>query len=179
MRVEVVSWPANSRPAGHRRLAVGAAVEDRDAFGQRAELAAVGERDAEQLADHQYWQRKGEQFGQVDRLAGARVVRGGHVVEAAVGEFPDVLGERTHPLCGERGREHAAHPLVLTFLGVVVAGGPGLQCRVRDACRLLGRRMGATETAVPEDFADLLVGGHQPGQVPGRRDHPGQWCPAA
>ena len=127
--------------------------------GERLELVALLVRDAEQLADRQRRDGRGEVADEVDLLA--RRLELGHRVEAA-------LDDRGDP----RARRESRRPVnsgVSRCRSRVCSGGsvnpspPGfcpepMPARADEVAEVGGQPAGA-----PEDLAGLLVPGHQPG----------------
>src|SRR6202042_2927431 len=71
----------------HRRQAVSTVAHAAHAIGECNDVVVVAFWDAQQCADHENGQPETHKSMEVHGLAGVSLVRGGHVVQTAVGQF--------------------------------------------------------------------------------------------
>ena len=140
------------------------------AVRQRQHVLAVRFGDTEQRTDHQYGELVSEELVIVHRLRGVAVVRGLHVVEAAVGELLDPALEQVRALGREARRHQPPQPNRLRF-EIDAAHRCRVQRGIGHAGGVLGVRVRVVaEATIRKGRTRLGVGDDQPRRITCGRD---------
>lgn len=158
---EVALQPPGGRVAGGL---VGVEADQHLAVALEGPVVVVGH--AEQLADHQRWDRQRE----VPYQVGARP--GEHRVDVPVGDPLDGRSQRLHPSHGELADQEPSQPCVL-FAVQLDHRARGRVAPVVGGQHVHRSRAAGAQPGIREHAPDVLVAADQPCVHPGRAAHRG------